>query len=254
MSTAPVVPPSVAPEPASAPLSEGARLVNTFFAPSKTFADLRRSAAWWAPFLLIVLTSALFSFAVGSKVGFRKAAENVMQSRPKQWDRIQQLPEDRQERTMNMVEKQTMYGSYAFPVIDLVMLLIIAGILLATFKVAADANVSYKVALAIVMYASLPGILKFLLATVTLFMGIAPDSFNLQNPIATNLGVLFTAADHPALYTLGSMIDIFMFWTLALTAIGFTCVSKAKKGTAFAIVFGWYAVFAILMTGLASLG
>jgi len=51
----------------SAPLSEGARIVNTFIAPSKTFTDLRRSAAWWAPFLLMVIVSTFLVYSVGRR-------------------------------------------------------------------------------------------------------------------------------------------------------------------------------------------
>ena len=54
MAVAPL--PPISPSPSSTavapPMSEGARIINTFIAPSKTFTDLRRSAAWWAPFLL----------------------------------------------------------------------------------------------------------------------------------------------------------------------------------------------------------
>jgi hypothetical protein len=39
-----------------------------------------------------------------------------------------------------------------------------------------------------------------------------------------------------------SPFDVFTIWTLILTAIGITCISKVKRGTAFAIVFGWFAV------------
>jgi hypothetical protein len=38
-----------------APLSEGRRLIDTFFAPRKTFTDLRRNASWWAPYLIIAV-------------------------------------------------------------------------------------------------------------------------------------------------------------------------------------------------------
>jgi len=53
--------------PDGAPLSQGARIVNTFFAPSKTFTDLRRNASWWAPFLLSVIVSILFVAVVDQK-------------------------------------------------------------------------------------------------------------------------------------------------------------------------------------------
>jgi hypothetical protein len=53
------------------------------------------------------------------------------------------------------------------------------------------------------------------------------------------------AADSPFLYSLASSLDIFLIWTLILTAIGFSTVSKVKRGTALAIVFGWWAVFTL---------
>jgi len=46
MAAAPL-PPVSALAPETVPLSEGARIVNTFIAPSKTFTDLRRNASWW---------------------------------------------------------------------------------------------------------------------------------------------------------------------------------------------------------------
>ncbi len=75
MATAPVLP-AHTPAPETAPLSQGARIINTFIAPSKTFSDLRRSAAWWAPFLLMVVISTVFVYTVGQKIGFRKVTEN----------------------------------------------------------------------------------------------------------------------------------------------------------------------------------
>jgi hypothetical protein len=55
-----------------------------------------------------------------------------------------------------------------------------------------------------------------------------------------------TPADNVFLYSVASAVDIFMIWTLVLTAIGFTCVSKIKPGAAYGIVFGWWAVFTLL--------
>src|SRR5260370_33683042 len=93
MAAAPVLPTSPStPEPA--PLSEGARIINTFIAPSKTFTDLRRSAAWWGPFLLMVVISTVFVYTAGQKIGFRNIMENQMQAQPKQQARLTQLPSD----------------------------------------------------------------------------------------------------------------------------------------------------------------
>jgi hypothetical protein len=251
MAAAPVPPvaiPSSAPE--QAPLSESARIVNTFIAPTKTFTDLRRNAAWWAPFLLMVAVSTVFVYTAGQKIGFRKIMENQMQAQPKQQARLEQLPPDQREEQLQRGAKITQIISYTFPLITLIIWLIIATVLFATFKLAAGADVSFKVSLAIVIYAALPLILKSLLAMLSVVAGMSPDSFSFQNPIASNPGYFMTPADNVFLYGVASAVDIFMIWTLVLTAIGFTCVSKVKRGTAYGIVFGWWLVFTLIGAAL----
>jgi hypothetical protein len=248
VATAPLPPLAV---PAQvAPLSQAARIVNTFIAPSRTFTDLRRSAAWWAPFLLMIAISTLFVYTAGQKIGFRKIMENQMQAQPKAQARLDNLPADKREAQLDKGARLTGMISYAFPVITLFFWLIIAVALFGTFKFAAGANVSFKISLAIVVYAALPLILKSLLATIAVAAGMSPDSFSFQNPLATNPGYFMSPGDNVFLYSIATGVDIFMIWTLVLTAIGFTCVSKLKRGTSYAVVFGWWAVFTLVGSAL----
>jgi hypothetical protein len=247
----PPVEPSSAPQ-TTPPLSEGARIINTFIAPSKTFTDLRRNAAWWGPFLLMVIVSTVFVYTAGQKIGFRKIMENQMQAQPKAQARMESLPADQRERQMEAGAKVSGIISYCFPVILLIMWLIIATAMFATFKVAAGADVSFGISLAIVIYAALPLTLKSVLGIVSVLAGINPDSFSFQNPVATNPGYFMNPADGIFAYGLATALDVFMIWTLVLTAIGFTCVSKVKKGTAFAIVFGWWAILTLGTTALSA--
>lgn len=244
MAAAPL-PPVSASVTETAPLSEGARIVDTFIAPSKTFTDLRRSAAWWAPFLLMVVVSTLFVYVAGHKIGFRKIMENQMQSQPKAQERLDSLPADKRDQQLEGAAKVTQMVSYFFPAISLVIWLVIAAVLYATFRFAAGADVSFKVSLAVVVYAGLPLMLKTLLALLSVAAGISPDSFSFQNPIASNPGYFMSPGNNVFLYGVASAVDVFMIWTLVLTAIGFTCVSKVKRGPAYAIVFGWWAFFTL---------
>ncbi len=57
MAAAPISPTPISPNLEPAPLSEPARILNTFIAPSKTFTDLQRKSSWWAPWLLISIVS-----------------------------------------------------------------------------------------------------------------------------------------------------------------------------------------------------
>jgi hypothetical protein len=240
------VPPMPDPTVQPATQSEPARVVDTFFAPSKTFTDLRRNASWWAPFLITAVVSLLFVYVVDQKVGFRKVAENQIQSQPKQADRIERLPADQREKTMQQQVTFTKIFSYAFFVFILIWYAIVAAVLLATLKFGVSAEVKYKTLFALVMYAGLPGLLKSFLAIVSLLAGVSSDGFTFQNPVATNPGYFVDRAAHLVLGSLLTSFDIFTIWILTLTAIGITCISKVKRGTAFAIVFGWFAVVVLI--------
>jgi hypothetical protein len=236
-----------------APLSEGARIVDTFISPGKTFADLRRSASWWAPFLLLSIVSAGFFYVVRQKIGYRKVIENQIQASPKTSRQMEQLPPDQRSQAITRQATITRYFLYCYPGVILLWNLLIAAVLFATFKFAASAQLKFKTSYAVVMYASLPLLLKTILATVSVVAGADPDSFNLQNPAATNPGYFLSAGNSPFLYSVATALDIFMIWTLVLTAIGFSCVGKIKRSTAMAIVFGWYIAFTLGAAAFAAL-
>ena len=252
MATAPLSPPSAAPIDESRGLSEGARIADTFIAPSKTFTDLRRNASWWAPWLLVSILSLVFFYVVGQKIGYHKVAENQIQASPRAAARIENLPADQREQALERQAKGTQYFLYGYPLVILIFNLVIAAILFATFKFAGGADVNFKTSFAIVNYATLPGVLKLILSIVAVAAGTNPDSFTLDNPVATNPGYFLSAADSPVLHRLGTSLDIFLIWTLILTAIGFTCVSKVKRGTSFGIVFGWWVVATLVGVAFAA--
>lgn len=241
-----------APVPQPAPLSEAQRLINTFFAPSKTFTDLRRSAKWWAPFLITALVSLLFVYVVDQKIGFPKVVENQLNLRPKQAERIEKLPSADREKAMERQVTFTRIFSYSYFAVILAWYAIIAGILLASFKFGVGADIKYKTVFALCVYAGLPGLLKAVLAIVSILAGVSTDSFTFQNPVATNPGYFVDAVGSPVLYTLLSSLDVFMIWTLVLAAIGITCISKVKRGTAFGVIFGWFFVLVLIGVGFAA--
>jgi Yip1 domain len=225
-----------------APLSEGQRLVNTFLAPSKTFTDLRRNASWWAPFLIIAIVSTIFVYVVDQKVGFRKVVENQIQLQPKHADRIERMPADQRQKILQQQAAITRAISYAVPVIALLLYAVFAGVLFATLKFGAGAELKYKSLFALIVYTRLPMLLTTLLAMLSLVAGVSGDAFNIENPVATNAGYFIGSDGSPVLRALLSPFDVFTIWTLILTTIGITCIGKVKRGTAFAIVFGWFAV------------
>lgn len=244
-SVAPVLPPS------EKPLSEAERLIDTFVAPSKTFTDLRRRANWLAPLLLIVVATEALVFVADKKVGFAKMSESALAMRPKQAAQIDQLPPDQRAASMERFANINRMASYGSPIIVVVFLVIIAAVLLGTFNFGLGAELTFNQCIAVCMYASLPILIKDALAMIALSFG-GGDAFTLQNPLASNLSVLFDPSSH-FLYALGTYIDLFAIWTLVLSGIGFSCLTKVKRGTCMAVIFAWWAVFILAMAGLAAL-
>ena len=243
-------PPQLSQEPA--PLSEGRRLIDTFVAPSKTFTDLRRNASWWAPYLIIAIVSTLFVYVVDQKVGFQKVSENQIQLQPKQAERMDRLPADQRQKIMQQQAAVTRIISYAIPIIALGLYAVFAAILFATLKFGLSADLKYKTLFALIVYTRLPEVLMSLLAILSLVAGVSGDGFNIQNPVASNPGYFIGPDGSPVLRALLTPLDVFTIWTLVLTAIGITCISKVKRSTAFAVVFGWFAVVVLARVALAA--
>ena len=245
--------PTVTAEPQSQQaLSQMQRVINIFFAPSTTFADVRRSASWWVPFLVLACVSVAFTFTVGKQVGFEQVFQNRLKMAPAaQQERLEQIPPERRAAVMKQQVVITKAISYAFPLISLIFYTIIALVLWGTFSFGLGSEVRFGQSLSIVIYSALPAVIKLILAMVTLFAGMDPESFMIDNPVGTNLGYYLNFQETPRfLYSLATGIDIFMIWILILTAIGFSVVGKVKRGTSYAVVFGWFLLFLLAGAGI----
>ncbi len=230
------------------PLSEMERVVDTFVAPSKTFSDMRRSANWLVPWLLLAIASVALVVVVDQKLGMEKVVENQLAMQPKQAAQLDKLsPEDRAAR-MQTVVKFNRAIAYAYPVVIVIILAIIAAVLWGSFNFGFGAELTFNQCLAVCMYASLPGILKVLIAILAIAVG-GGEAFTFQNPVASNLSGLVDPSSH-FLYSIATSIDVFTIWTLALSGIGFSCLTKLKRGSCMAVVFGWWLVAVLVGAGI----
>jgi Yip1 domain len=234
------------------PLTELERVIDTFVAPSKTFTDIRRSASWWVPWLLMSVFGLAMVFVVDKKLGMDTAYENQMRLSPKQMDKIDQMPPDQKTNAMKLGANITRYFAYASPLLTIVFIGIIAGVLMATFNFGLGAEVKFMQSMAISMYAFLPTIIKSLIAIGVVSAGAA-EGFTFQNPVASNLSGLVDPNSSHFLYSILTSIDIFTIWTLILTGIGYSCITKVKRGTCMGVVFGWWAVMALVGAGFGAL-
>ncbi len=158
-------PPQLAQEPA--PLSEGQRLADVFFAPARpslTYGETRvggrRSLSWRSfPCCLSTRSIRRSAFARSWTISSRhnpnkRIALNVCQ------------PISANTPCSSRVTV-TKAISYSFFILISVWNVIVAAVLLATLKFGVGAEVKFKTLLAVVFYSSLPGLLKSLLAIVS---------------------------------------------------------------------------------------
>lgn len=244
--------PAAAPQTASPALSETQRILNTFIAPSKTFSDLRRNSRWWVPWIVLAIASVAFMVVIDQKVGFDQIA-HTMTANSSRAAQMEQLPPGQRAQRYESMAKFTRIFAYASPLTGLLIYLIIAAVLMGTFRFGAGADIGYKTSLAIVMYGSLPFVISALLGILSLSAGANPESFNLNNPVASNPAYFMDMAGNKFFYTLASALDVFTIWSIVLMAIGFARNSKLRAGTCFTVIASWYLLWKLLTAGLALL-
>ena len=231
-------------------LSEIERVVDVFVAPSKTFVDILRSSRWWLPFVLMVLVTVSVGFVVDKQVGYARVAENQIHQNPKQEDQFNQLTTEQRTARLNGMAVGYRYSSYASFVFILVFVAIAALLYWATFNFGLGARTTYGQMFALWMYASLPRLITGLLTIVTLLFGGDAESYDMRNPVGTNIAYYLPDAG-PGIKAALSFVDVIGLWVLVLLIIGTTIVAKVPRGKAAAVVIGWWLFGLVLSVGMA---
>jgi hypothetical protein len=233
-------------------LSQWQRVSNTFTAPSKTFEDIRRgNKSWWLPLIILSLAGYIFFAAVSQKIGMQQVVDNQMHMSAKGQERMAQLtPEQRanSNRISIAITRGVFLGG---PVIGLIVIAVLSLVLLGTINFIFGGRASYSSIFAVYYYAYLPSVIKVLLGVVVVYVGIAPESFNIKNFAPTNIGAFLDPMDtNKALYALATSIDAITIWTLVLLSIGIAAVAGVKRSSGYMAVFGWWAI--VVLVGVAA--
>jgi hypothetical protein len=238
------------PDASAPPLSEGQRVIDTFIAPSKTFMDIRRSASWWLPFVIGCVVTFGLAYAIQTKITWEKAYDNILKQSPKQMERMEQLPADQQTRSKTIAENFTKYVFWCAPVAGLIVVVVMAAVLMATINFGFGGKAKFGQMFALFYYAFLPISIKAILGIVTIFAGLDPDSFNMNNYVGTNLGYYLPADFSKPLMALATSLDLFTIWMVVLLTIGCAIIGNIKKGQAAIAVWGWW----VLLTAFGVVG
>jgi hypothetical protein len=236
-------------EPESAGMGEFSRIVGVFFEPTKTFTDIARRPSWIVPMILVILAILGVTMAISQHIGWQR----ILQHQNEMNARYQQLPQDQKDQTFQMQMKFAPVAGYVFavigvPIVDLIM----AAVLLGIAGGLMGGGMRFKQVFAIVSYSGLPGLISAILTVVVIFLK-NPDDYNVQNPLAFNLGAFMDPnSGSKFVYSLASSLDLFVFWTILLIAIGLKAAAGKKlsfTGALVAVILPW----AIVVLGKAAL-
>jgi hypothetical protein len=232
-------------DPNASGLSEIERVVDIFVAPSKTFADILRSAAWWMPFILLVLFGTASTFVVQREVGFDRVYMNSLHASPTQEDRINNLPPDQKAHAIDLGTKITTYISYAAPVLVVIILAIYSLILWAAFNFGLGAQTTFGQVFAVSFYAALPYLILNVLIIATVQFGGNAEAYNYKNPVGTNPAYYLPDAAGWLKGLLGAF-DIIKLWSVVLQVLGMAIIAK-KTITQSAVIVGILWLFGVLL-------
>ncbi len=244
----------IQPEASAPPLSQGQRVLDTFIAPSKTFTDILRSSSWWLPWLIGIAVSLSLGYSIQQKIGWNKVYDNVVRQSPAQQQRLDQLSADQQVRAKQVGAGITKGIFWASPALGLLFAVIMAAVLMATINFGFGGRSKFGQMFALVMYGTLPLAIKALLGIITIYAGVDPDSFNVNNYVGTNIGYYLSLDTPRWLMALGTSIDVVTIWTLILLTIGCSILGKVSRGKAAGAVWGWWVLFVLFRVIGAAIG
>jgi hypothetical protein len=215
------------PEPVSdnapAPLGEVGRITGVYFDPKKAFADIAARPGWIVPVVLLIVAYLAFMYCFTTHVGWEHSMRQAMETNT----RMQQMDAQQRETMLQQQMKFAPIGAYVVgPIAIVVVALIVAGVLLLMCKMM-GASLSFKQMFGITAYSMLPGLVGTILSIIVVFIK-NPEEFNLQNPLAFNLGAFLEPppGSSKALYALATSIDLFTFWQILLLAVGISVAAR----------------------------
>ena len=237
-------------ESESTALSQFQRVACVFYAPSRTFEDIRRGKnSWWLPLLLIAMANGVFFAAITIKIGWEQVVENLFRLNPI----MSQLPPDQAKSLARHAVSFIEWSVLANPIGILIGVALMSVVLVGTLNFVFGARAKFGSILAVGMYAILPHIIQLLLGTIVIMLGGAPDWFNLNNFSPTNVGAFLDPLQtNKSLYTLASSLDIVNIWMLFLLGVGSAIVAKCKHSFSLVAVYGLWAIGVLVSIGWAA--
>ncbi|HKP73023.1 MAG TPA: YIP1 family protein [Pyrinomonadaceae bacterium] len=244
---------------AEPPMSEGGKIGAIFFEPARVFKELRVRPYWGVAFLILALSVAVFQIAYTQRIGAEAIAlatiDKTIEGGFIPADRAAQIRENTAEQARHPFAK--VGGAINGIVGVFILMAVLAGLFMLGVLISGG-RIKFWQAFSVAVYATLPPVLLQNLISLILLFIKSPDSIDPikgQRGLAhADLGLLFSPAEHPYLFVLGSSLGLFALYGVWLTAVGLrNGGEKVSSGAAWAVSIGLWAIGLIFGLGAAAL-
>jgi hypothetical protein len=245
-----------------APMSPLQKLTGIFFEPSRVFRNLRIYPRWVAAYLVVVVLSAIYTFAFTQRVTPERIVNHTIDKLAELGppfappaDRLDQMRAQQIEDAKNPVQRvgtivKTFVGAF-----------IVSAIMSALYMLACLAfggRINFWQTLSVLFYAAIPIVaIQKVLGLVLLYIKAPEDIHPIlgqETLVQDNLGILVSPANHPVIFVLASAIGILSFYSLWLKATGLrNGGTKVSKGVAWGVAVTMWILGLLLITGITAL-
>ena len=255
------IPLPVTPEP-EPPLPLFERVTGIFYEPARIFRNLRANPYWAGAFMVVVVLSLIYSFAFVRRITPERIVDHMTQKvaeLPPPFTpppgRLEQMRTDQMSALKNPFERA---GGAIKAVVGMFILGAFVAALCLLGILAFGGRINYWQALAVIFHAWIPiTAIQKLLGLLILYLKAPEDLhpiLNQETTLQDNLGILFSAADHPILFVLASFIGLTVFYGVWLRAKGLRYgATRVGSGAAWGVsitVFVLQVLFLTVWTAL----
>lgn len=223
----------------ASPMSTAQTLTGIFFRPRRVFESFRERPRFLVAGLIVIACTVFSSVLFLQRVGYENVIRTAVDSSP----RAANLSPEQKERAIALytgpIGKVITYGG---PFIVTLLAFAAGAAIYLLGSMAARKMISYKQALAIWIYSSLPSVIITTLLSTLLLLLRSPKDIDITQVtkgvglIHAHLGALVDSAMHPVLAAGLRPFDLLVFYGLFLAALGLRKIASLSAATAWAIV------------------
>lgn len=230
-------------------MSAVARIVGVLVRPGATFEDIVRRPTFLLPMVLVTLAAMAAGLTLEKKTNWPEYERQTAQANPAFSNLSQAAQSDYLAQRIAVDEK---YAWLSLWIQVPVLAAAAAFFYWLVFNAITGAKLSYKTALAVDSYALMPYAIGFLIWFAAAIPK-APGSLVQPRILRTGLSAYLSASPPAWLENLAGSIELFWFWTMALTSIGFAAATagRVSKKMAWGLVFGLWLAFVAAKVGWA---